>query len=93
METVAHGYAFQRGDGSQAVEVPEIMPQEWREFLDSIPEGGLKGGAKERAWTDAEDRFLLEARKRGAYWRDICQRIGCNETTARSRYRKLTERA
>ena len=68
---------------------PVELPQDWQDFLDSIPEGGFKGGAKERLWTDAEDAFLLEARRRGAYWRDICRRIGCNDTTARARYRKL----
>lgn len=65
---------------------PVTLPPDALAWLDEAPRGG---GAPRRPWTPEEDALLLEARKRGIYWRVIAERIGCNETTARKRYREL----
>lgn len=69
---------------------PVKMRPDLAAFLADLAEHPRKIGAPERPWTPEEDAFLLAARAGGAYWEEIAERLGCNETTARKRWRKLT---
>lgn len=68
---------------------PVDMPAEWSELIDSARVHPATSGAPRRAFSETEDYLLLEGRKAGLSWVDICERIGCAEGTARKRLREL----
>lgn len=65
----------------------EIDEEDLRRRLEAAAPGAPSAG---RVWKDWEDKLLLE------YWpkrskAEAAAAFGCNETTARARYRKLTQ--
>lgn len=68
------------------VQPPVTLSPEALAWLDVAPRGS---GAPCRPWTPEEDVLLVEARRRGIYWRIIAEKIGCDQATARKRWREL----
>jgi len=67
------------------------LREDWQSLIDDAQVGQHHNA---RTFSEEEDAFILAARNaaRKLEWRIICARIGCNETTARKRYIKLTGR-
>lgn len=61
---------------------------DWQAFLDATPDN-YYGQTKRRPFTAEEDRFILEARRRGRFWREIAEKLDCSESTAMKRFREL----
>lgn len=70
---------------------PVELPQDWRDFLDSLPPNG-QPHPNMKQWSPQEDAFLLEARARKATWEAICKILKTSHTTALKRYRELTDK-
>lgn len=75
---------------SLPVQPPVTLDADTLAWLDKAPKG--RGGPPSWPWTPELDAVLLEARRRGVCWRAISERLGCDEKTARKRWRKLTEK-
>lgn len=85
MESASNGHEV--GGGVTASRVD--MREDWSKFLADLEANPPLPHAQRRLWTAEEDAFLIAARRNGATWEAICERIGCNPQTARKRLRLL----
>ncbi len=67
------------------------LPPEWQALIDNAQ---FNQHPNKRRWTEVEDAFIVGARMANprVEWSAICERLGCNETTARKRFVELRGR-